>query len=183
MHYSESELISEIKKRNPDAFDYLIKEYSKPVYYLTYNILNIGNSKEDIEECVSDVFVEAWQKIDRYNEQKSTLRSWILMLTKYRALNYKRFLEKHPLVYLEDYAQSHHEPADTQSLLLDRETQLLLLQTLNTFGEFDRQLFIRRYFFNESIAELMHSLGLSRSAVDNRLLRSRNKIKEALFCG
>lgn len=183
MHYSEKELISEIKKRNPDAFDYLIKEYTKPVYYLTYNILNIGNSKEDIEECVSDVFVEAWQKIDSYDGQKSSLRSWILMLTKYRALTYKRRLEKHPVEYLEDYIQSNREPTDTESPILDREAQLLLLQTLNTLGELDRKLFIRRYFFDESIAELAQSMGLSRSAVDNRLARSRNKIKEALFCG
>lgn len=184
MRYSEIELISEIRKRNPDAFDYLMKEYTKPVYYLAYNILNIGNSKEDVEECVSDVFVEAWQKIDSYDDQKSSLRSWLLMLTKYRALTYKRHLEKHPVEYLEDYEQTgHDEPIDTASPILDRETQLLLLQTINTFGDIDRQLFIRRYFYDESIAGLMQSMSMSRSAVDNRLLRSRNKIKEALFCG
>lgn len=184
MHYSEIEFIFEIKKRNPDAFDYLMKEYTKPVYYLAYNILNIGNSKEDIEECVSDVFVEAWQKIDSFDDQKGSFRSWLLMLTKYRALTYKRHLEKHPIEYLEDYAQTgHDEPTDEASPILDRETQLLLLQAINAFGELDRQLFIRRYFFGESVAGLMQSTGMSRSAVDNRLLRSRNKIKEALFCG
>lgn len=67
MNFSEIELISEIKKRNLNAYAFLIKEYSKLVYYLTYNILSIGNSKEDIEECVSDVFLEVWLKINEFD--------------------------------------------------------------------------------------------------------------------
>lgn len=183
MQYSEIELISEIKNRNPNALDYLMQEYTKSVYYLIYNILNIGNSKEDIEECVSDVFVEAWQRIDSYDNQRSCLRAWLLMLAKYRALTYRRNLGKRSVEYLEDYVESHPEPRDTTSPILEREAQLLLLQVINTFGELDRKLFIRRYFFGESIDELVQSTGISQSAVNSRLLRSKNKVKEALVDG
>jgi len=69
---SENELISEIRKRNPNAFEFLIQEYTKPVYYLAHNILNIGSSKEDIEECVSDVFLEAWLKINQFDSKRGT---------------------------------------------------------------------------------------------------------------
>lgn len=181
MQYSESELISEIQKKNQSAFDVMITEYTKPVYYLVYNILNIGNSKEDIEECVSDVFVEAWEKIDRYDPKKGNFRKWLLMLTKYQALNYKRKLEKHPVGYLEDYEEN--ELPDSQVSLLERETQQMILETIKGFNDIDRQLFIRRYFLDEPISTLMQSMNLTRSAIDNRLLRSRNKIKEALSCG
>lgn len=181
MQYSEIELISEIKKNNHSAFDYIIREYTKPVYYLIYNILNIGNSKEDIEECVSDVFVEAWNKIDRYDPKKGNFRKWLLMLAKYRALTYKRKLESHPVDHLEDYVE--YELADDQTLLLDRETQQTILDIIDTFNELDGQLFIRRYYFDEPISALMQSMNLSRAAIDNRLMRSRNKIKEALSCG
>lgn len=181
MRYSESELISEIKRHNEQAFDDLIREYTKPVYYLTYNILGIGNSREDIEECVSDVFVEVWERIDEFDGRRGNFRKWILMLTKYRALTCKRRLEKHPVEYLDDDTQ--RALADPSSPILDRETQQVILQIVKTFNDVDRQLFIRRYFLDEPVSLLMESMGMTRSAIDNRLSRSRNKIKEALFCG
>ena len=179
----EIELISNIKNRSPNAFDCLINTYTRPVYYLAYNILNVGFSKEDIEECVSDVFVEAWQKIDEYDDQKGSLRGWLLMLTKYRALTYKRKLGKHNVNYLEDYGKAQGEIRDKASPILEREAQLMLMQVVDGFGETDRLLFVRRYLMGESIVALMDSTGLSRSAVDNRLARCRNKIKEVLFYG
>lgn len=178
MHYSEDELISELKKRNPIAFEVLMQEYTKPVYYLTYHILTIGNSKEDIEECVSDVFLEVWQKINRFDAERGSFKTWILILTKYRALAYKRRNEKHPTVSLEDCQLE--DPADVERQVVKRETQERILQAIKAFNDVDRQLFIRRYFLGEEISNLMSSMKLSRSAIDNRLMRGRNRIKEAL---
>lgn len=181
MHYSEIELVSEMQTRNTDAFDQLIKEYTSPISYLVYNILNIGTSNEDIEECVSDVFAEAWEKIDRFDPKKGTLRTWLLMLAKYRALTYKRKLSRHSVDYLEDYTKD--QLADASASMADIDTQQLIIQIVNSFNDIDRELFVRRYFFDEPISSLMKSMDVSDSAVNNRLLRCRNKIKEALSCG
>lgn len=181
MQLSEIELISEIHKKNQSAFDDMISEYTKPVYYLVHNILNIGNSKEDIEECVSDVFVEAWGKIEQYDPQRGSFSRWLLMLAKYRALSYKRKLAKHPVDHLEDYVAG--ELPDMQTPLLDRENAEILMEVIAAFSELDRQLFVRRYYLDEPVTTLMESMNLSRAAIDNRLLRSRKKIKEALSCG
>lgn len=178
MKYSETELISEIKKRNLNAYEFLIKEYTKPVYYLTYNILSIGNSKEDIEECVSDVLLEVWLKINEFNSERSNFKTWVLMLTKYKALAYKRKLKKNCAENIDDY--QIEEPYTIEKQIIDRETQKKLLQTINSFNKMDKELFIRRYFCNEKISDIMQSLGLSRAAVDNRLLRGRTMIKEVL---
>jgi RNA polymerase sigma-70 factor (ECF subfamily) len=178
MNYSENELISEIKRRNLKAYEFLIKEYTKPVYYLAYNILNIGNSKEDIEECVADVFLEVWLKIKSFDSERSNFKTWILILTKYKALAYKRKLGKNPVENIDDYQLE--APYTVEKQVIDRETQTKLLETINSFNETDKELFIRRYFCDERISDIMQSLGLSRSAADNRLLRGRKIIKEVL---
>ncbi|HZK53041.1 MAG TPA: sigma factor-like helix-turn-helix DNA-binding protein [Desulfosporosinus sp.] len=72
------------------------------------------------------------------------------------------------------------EPVIVEKQIVDRETQKKLLETINSFNEKDKELFIRRYFYNEKISDIMQSLGLSRSALDNRLLRGRKVIKEVL---
>lgn len=178
MNFSESELISEIKKRNLNAYGFLIKEYTKPVYYLTYNILNIGNSKEDIEECVADIFMEVWLKINEFDSERSNFKTWILMLTKYKALTYKRRLKNNNVENIDDYQLKESDTVEKQ--IIDREIQKKLLETINSFNKTDKELFIRRYFYNEKISDIMQSLGLSRSALDNRLLRGRKIIKEVL---
>ena len=178
MNYSENELISEIKKRNVNAYGFLIKEYTKLVYYLAYNILNISHSKEDIEECVSDIFLDVWLNIEEFDSERSNFKTWILMLTKYKALNYKRKLKKNHVENIDDYQVE--EPNTVEKQIIDRETQKKLLETINSFNETDRELFIRRYLCNEKISDIMQSLGLSRSAIDNRLLRGRKIIKEVL---
>ena len=149
MQYSENELISEIKKRNPNAFDFLVNEYTKPVYYLAYNILTHHGTKEDIEECVSDVFLEVWQKIKDFDSKKGGFRTWIFMLTKYKALAYKRKGEKNNTVNIEDYMLG--EPTDVENQVLDRQTQEKIMKTISGLGKVDRELFIRRYLYNESI--------------------------------
>jgi RNA polymerase sigma-70 factor (ECF subfamily) len=181
VHYSEIELVSEIKKRNTNAFEFLVQEYTKPVYYLVFNILNTGGTKEDIEECVSDVFLEAWQKIGGFDNKRGSFKTWLLILAKHKALDYKRRAEKYAPEPFEDDASI--ATIDVEKQAADRETQQIIIKTIHTFNDVDRQLFIRRYFLGEDISTLMSSMGLSRSAVDNRLMRGRNKIKEALSYG
>lgn len=180
MEETEHALISDVRQRIPGAFDTLMKHYTKPVYYLVYRILNLGNAKEDLEECVSDVFVEAWQRIEEYDPEKGSLQSWLLMLAKYQALTYKRNLTKHQNRYLADDNAHPPELPDRRTPMLDREAQLLLLGELDKFKTLDRRIFIRRYLLNESIGSLAADLGLTRSAIENRLSRCKKRIKEVL---
>lgn len=177
---SESELAAGIRNRDPDAFDRLVGMYTKPVYYLAHRILSPCCGKEDIEECVSDVFLEVWQKIRRFDADRSSLRSWVLMLCKYRALTYRRRLQGARNESIEELALP--SGLDVEKQVLDRETQEALARAVDGLGETDRALFVRRYCFDESIPILMQDFALTRSAVDNRLLRSRKLIKEAMSC-
>ncbi len=178
MEYSENELVLEIKKRNMAAYEHLIQHYTKSIYYLAYNILKVGGSKEDMEECVADVLFEVWDRIDEFDSGRGSFKTWVLILAKYRALHYKRKGCKVAELNIDDINAEEHIGVEKQ--VLDRHTQQKLIETINTFNKIDRELFIRRYFYNEKISDLMKTLELSRSAIDNRLLRGRKIIKEVL---
>ncbi len=180
MSFTETELVAHIKNRNTKAYESLIQTYSKPVYYLAANILRSG-SKEDIEECVSDVMLEVWLKIDKFDSERGNFKTWILILTKYKALEYRRKTEKSNVENIEDYLETQADELHTvERLIVSRETQERLIEAIDTFNKVDKELFIRRYFFNEKINDLMNALGLSRSAIDNRLMRGRKIIKEVM---
>lgn len=175
---TEYELVEQIKKRNKDAYEFLVTHYTKPIYCLAHNILRAKSTKEDIEECVSDVFLDAWIKISEFDESRGNLKTWLLILTKYKALAYRRRLSAEPLLDIADFQPEDSKNVERQ--IIGRETQERIVQAIDTFNPTDKTLFIRRYFLGEKIADLMDALGLSRSAIDNRLLRGRKRIKEVL---
>jgi len=156
----------------------MIGKYTKIVYCLAYNILSKSHSKEDIEECVADVFLDAWIKIADFNEEKANFRTWLLILTKYRALTYKRKKRLSNVVNIEDFEPEDDVNLEKQVLL--RQDQEEVIKIINSFPETDREIFIRRFFLGEKINDLAEVFNLSRTAIDNRLLRGRKAIKEVL---
>lgn len=177
MEYSQSALVEAIKNKDVVAYEYMIKKYSKTIYCLAYNILSPSLKKEDIEECVSDVFLDAWMKIDKFDQEKGNFRSWLLVLTKYKALTYKRKLSKSKVIDIEDYEIKDSYNLEKQFFL--RQDQEKIMKVIHSFNTVDKEIFFRRYFYGEKINDLAEAFHLSRSGIDNRLLRGRKIIKEA----
>ena len=181
MKYSEYELVSEIKNNNHESLEYLIREYGRIVYFLAYTILKPFAAKEDVEECVSDVFFEALVKINEYDEAKGGFRNWLLIITKYKALTYRRKYNKRAEINIDDIQAA--SPVSVEQQTIDREEQKKIVNVINSFNKTDKGLFMRRYFYGERINDLMIAFNLSRDAVDSRLKRGKKLIKEALFNG
>lgn len=180
LEYSQQKLVEEIKNKNTLAYGHMISKYTKTIYYLAHTILSPACSKEDIEECVSDVFLDAWLKIDEFDPERGNFRTWLLIITKYKALTYKRRNTVTNVVDIEDFEVKANYNLEKEFFL--RQDQEKVVETINSFNEMDKKIFFRRYFFNEKISDLAKAFNLSRSAIDNRLLRGRRMIKEALNC-
>lgn len=178
MEYSQSELVRGIKGRDTSAYEYMINKHSKMIYCLAFKILSGSHSKEDIEECVADVFLDAWVRIGEFNEEKANFRTWLLILTKYKALTYRRKKGLSKVVNIEDIELP--DDSNLERLVLLRQDQEQVMEIINSFQEPDREIFIRRFLFGEKINDLARAFNLSRTAVDNRLLRGRKIIKEVL---
>lgn len=178
MEYSEFELVRGIINQDEDAYEYMVCKYAKIIFCLAYNILSGSHSKEDIEECVADVFLDAWIKISEFDEERANFRSWLLILTKYKALSYRRRKSPSNVVDIEDVEVKDDHNLEKQVLL--RQEQEQVIKIINSFQKIDREIFVRRFFLGEKINDLAEALNLSRSAVDNRLLRGRKTIKEVL---
>ncbi|MCT4620945.1 MAG: sigma-70 family RNA polymerase sigma factor [Marinisporobacter sp.] len=178
LEYSQSALVEGIKNRDVVAYEHMINQYTKIIYCLAYNILCPSLKKEDIEECVSDVFLDAWIKIHEFDQEKGNFRTWLLILTKYKALTYKRKRKGSNVIGIEEFEIKDSYNLEKQFFL--REDQEKIIKIINSFNKIDKEIFFRRYFFGEKISDLANTFHLSRSAIDNRLLRGRKVIKEAL---
>ena len=77
MRITPDNVLRELHNRSPLALDFLIREYTPVVSTLVSRILAGVGAREDIEECVSDVFVAAWDRISTYDGTRGTLRTWL----------------------------------------------------------------------------------------------------------
>ena len=183
---NDQEMYQKLQDRDQEALRKLVDLYSAPVFKLVSYILEGVGSEEDVEECCSDVFFTCWNEIDRYQPDRASLRTFLLMLAKYTSLNQRRKLtQKQSQVYsLEESKLKGREVIGTTNLpeefLEQKEQRQKILQALETLSPLDKELVYRRYFLYEKIEDLAEKKELSRQAVDNRLWRARKTLRAYL---
>jgi len=92
---NEKEIIEGILKGDKERLDELISLYGKLVYYVANNILVESHEKRYLDECYDDVFISLWFNMDCYDDEKGSLKSWIVSITKYKAIDIKRKISNH----------------------------------------------------------------------------------------
>lgn len=184
----DDEIVTLIKNKNPLGLERLIEKYTSSVYSLIFRIIGSIGSREDIEECASDVFAEAWNCILDFNSKRGSFKTWILIKTKYKALEYRRRLIRlSTKQYLPseneiiECANSRIDKTSVEEEVLKREKLKHIVDTVNELNELDRKIFNRRYFLYEDIESIANRYSLTRQAVDNRLLRCRKKLKSMII--
>lgn len=174
-------LIGQLKKKKEFALEQVMDIYIDPVYSLASTILRGYGQTVDIEECVQDVFIDAWNKISEYDPGRGKLKTWLLILCKYKALSYKRRLSRQNRVFkIEDLKRESQqiEASNVEASFLAKEEKQKIIEAIRSLPDLDRQIFLRVYILDESIEEVSKSLGLSRQAVDNRLWRGRKALRK-----
>lgn len=174
-------LIGQLKKKKEFALEQVMDIYMDPVYSLASTILRGYGQTVDIEECVQDVFIDAWNKISEYDPGRGKLKTWLLILCKYKALSYKRRLSRQNRVFkIEDLKRESQqiEASNVEASFLAKEERQKIIEAIKSLPDLDRQIFLRVYILDESIEEVSKSLGLSRQAVDNRLWRGRKALRK-----
>lgn len=172
----EDEIVTGLVQRDFSALNALMNAFINPVYSLCKRILHGIGTAEDVEECTSDSFYAAWNSAGKYDPNRASLRTWVLVITKYTALDRRRSLMRkanlHDLPLNDEIISSKAQ--ETLSTIKEREQLQALLKTLPPL---DRKLIYERYFLDESVTNLALRHGLSRQALENRLWRARKSLK------
>jgi len=172
MKVDDDNLIHQLKKKNPKALDYLVDRYSNLIFKVAYSVLR---SKEESEECLNDALLKIWNSMDSFNKDKSKFVTWIIIITKYTAIDYLRKEKKHKAnVSIEDI--EINDNFDLENEILSRDFFIKVLNDIKNMDKENREIFIRRFFLMESIKDISEKMVITESAVANRLLRGKRKL-------
>lgn len=60
-----------------------------------YVIVPILRDPQEREECLSEVTMRVWEKIDPFQEERGSWNGWLTSLTRHAALNHARRISRH----------------------------------------------------------------------------------------
>lgn len=138
-------------------------------------------SPQDVEECVAEVFWRFYQSAATWQPERS-LKSWLCGIARHVALDKRRAMIRRPAVAkpAEELA-GIADPVDLVERLEAADRRRLVRECVGELAEPDRQIFIRRYFWGEKTAVIAAGLRLDVKAVENRLYRGRQRLRQALL--
>ena len=144
---------------------------------IAYNILA---DAEDAEECLNDTWLRAWNTMPTNRPNKlapylGKLSRWISLTRLREKTSLKRGGGETALV-LDELAEAVDSGADVEKAVELKELNAALRRFLKSLGETERQVFLARYWFIASIAEIAEKFGFSESKVNSMLHRTRKKL-------
>lgn len=164
------------------AYDTLFEEYCNYVYAIIYNRLRGVASREDIEECVSDVFADVFFGYNAENAVKEDMRGYIGTVAKRRAINAFHSLTARQKHFSGDTAEDIciSSDKDIEADSDSAETRSILLSKINELGEPDSTIILQKYYYERSSAEIAEMLSMKASAVRMRAARALEKLRKQL---
>ena len=172
MPLTEEQLKQRLLDRDSSALEELRQQYER---YCTAIAAGILTDRADVEEVVSDVWMQVWTSIPPNCPEH--LRLYVGRITRNLALN--------RLEYLGAGKRAALPLKELESATPDRSLEQQALRTaLETFLRAQkpeyRQMFLRRYWYGDSIEEIARRSGCSQTKVTGVLFRLRRRLRDHL---
>lgn len=176
----DNQILEQLWKRLETALDALAAKYGRQLHRTAINILS---DNEDAEEAVNDTYLAIWNSVPP--ERPNPLAGYIHRICRNISLKKLRFQRAHKRN--NSYRVSLDEltgiiPDNTLEDVLDaRELGRAIDRFLDTLSSANRRIFLRRYWFGDSLQELARQEKLSVNALTVRLSRLRSQLKSYLY--
>ena len=169
----DKKIVALFWNRADSAVSALAEKFGQRVYGLAMNFLK---NPEDAEECVNDTYLAIWNGIPP--GQPEHLSAYVCRTARNIALNKIRANQKHSReLSLDELAGCIPAPCLEDGRLLGQAMDLWL----NTQNAANRTIFLRRYWFGDSVKAIAQDLKMTESAVSVRLSRCRDSLRSFLI--
>ncbi|MGN1084944.1 MAG: RNA polymerase sigma factor [Lachnospiraceae bacterium] len=168
----DEEILTLLQSRKEQGINELEQKYGRRLRQLAERIL----PEEDAKECLNDTYLAVWNSIPPKRPQ--FLFAYTAKICRNLALNKVEWNQaaKRNAVVVELSAELEQCIPDSAAAVGQQELGELLTGFLRGLAEEKRQLFVRRYWYGESIRELSDRFGYRESKVKSMLFRMRKQL-------
>ena len=164
-------------QRNDGALGAVKAKYERLLFSVADNILK---NREDSEECVNDTYLASWNSIPPAKPEN--LGAFLckiarnLSLKKWRSKTAEKRGGKAFSCLLSELDDCISDTKSIDESIDEKALASLIDSFLRTLDEDERDLFVCRYFYFCSVAQLAEKFGYSKSKVKTQLYRTRQKL-------
>ncbi len=178
----DSDILALYFARDERAIEETHKKYGRYCHTIAYNVFA---NEADAEETVNDTYLGVWNSIPPHKPR--IFSSFLGRITRNLALKKQRanMAEKRgggeaELVLLE-LCECVPAKSDVEKELAARELAALIDTFLRGLPETERRVFMRRYWYMDSIDDICRAHGFTEGKVKMLLSRTRKKLYERLM--
>ena len=167
-------------QRDEQAIKETDAKYGKLCHRIAYNILN---NYEDSEECVNSAYVSVWNTIPP--TRPDHFMAFVCKITRNLSLKRLEFIKREKRSA--DMSMSLEELASVlpdnryAPDVSDEDVAKLISKFLRSQKEDVRNVFVRKYYFFDSVRAIATRFGFTESKVKNMLFYTRNKLRDYLI--
>ena len=165
--------------RNEEAICQTDAAYGRRLFLLAERILR---DPQDSEEAVSDTYMKAWETIPP--KRPMYLYAYLAKICRFLALgklDWKTAAKrKAEVVSLTEEMELCIPDRRREAEATAKEIGMAMNAFLAELPQESRVIFLRRYWFCDTVAEIAQRYGITESKVKMRLLRTRNQLAEYL---
>lgn len=173
---TDAKALALLQKGEQEALAYFIDRYSAYVGSIVNTVLQGSMSRSDVEEVTADVFVTLWKRADAL--VPLNLKGYLSRTA--RSLALRKLRERKRELPLEDDILILPEDALIERLD-QRERDRLVRETVLSLPQPDREIFLRFYYYCQSIPVIAEKLRMNPSTVKTRLRRGRERLRQQLI--
>ena len=167
--------------RDETAIKLTAEKYGSHLRSLSYGIVG---DLQTAEECENDTYIKAWNTIPPH-EPRSYLYAFLARIIRHISLNCcrDRCRLKRSAVICELTAEMERcipAPDDSECRIDDVALSNAINGFLSKLDEEKRNIFVRRYWYLDSVADISKRFALSESKVKTTLYRCRKRLREHL---
>lgn len=166
-------LVKRLRNRDVTALDYLYDHYSAALFGIIQRTLN---NREMAEETLHDVFIKVWNQIDKYDESKGTLFTWMYRIARNQAIDTRRsrdFKAAEKSNDIDNYVTVFEQD--------DRKEDYIgLSEVLHSLGDMCKKLIHLNFFMGYSHAEISENENMPLGSVKTKLRTCLKTIRTLL---
>lgn len=179
----DEQIIDALFERDENILEQISNKYKKLYISVLRQILG---SEEDVVECENDVLLAVWNSIPP--NKPDNLAAYISKLARNISINRFKYntRQKRGVGYtvvlheLSECIPDSSSGNDYTEYLKDKELEQILTDFVKSLDDETRVLFVRRYFYLESVGSLAKRYGFTENKVSVKLYRARNKLHKIL---
>jgi len=176
---TDADLVARVAARDQTALGELYDRHARMLLALARRVLG---GLEDAEEVLQEVFLQVWKQAGRYDGSRSSVTTWLVLITRSRAIDRLRSRQvvDRTVAAVQQEKGAAHTSAEGVRSVLEIERRARLRDELRALPAEQRQVLELAFYQGLTQSEIAETTETPLGTVKTRTLLAMKKLRSAL---